>query len=165
MELKSLKSYALLENVLFLKKNALFSTIKTSELSAVAAIAEELSFHDGEEIVKENDPGDSAFIIKEGRIKIVKKTPDNRCINLAELASGDFFGEMSLFDEATRSATAVALTPCIMLRLMRDDLIDVIHEYPSIAVELIKIFVKRLRAANTMIESGSGYPGFSGFSG
>jgi CRP/FNR family transcriptional regulator, cyclic AMP receptor protein len=151
MELQSLKTFSVLENVLFLKKTALFSTIKASELRAVASIAEELSFHYGDEIVKENDPGDSAYIIKEGRVKIVKKTPDNRCVDLAELIAGDFFGEMSLFDEEPRSASAVAKTPCIVLRLVREDFIDVIGEHPSIAVELIKIFVKRLRAANTRI--------------
>jgi CRP-like cAMP-binding protein len=152
MELKTLKSYSLLENVIFLKKTALFSSIKTSELRAVASIVEELSFHYGDEIVKENDPGDSAYIIKEGRVKIVKKTPDNQLVKLADLSAGEFFGEMSLFDDEARSATAYAQTPCILLRLMRDDLMDVLTEYPSIAVELIKIFVKRLRAADARID-------------
>jgi CRP-like cAMP-binding protein len=155
MELKSLTSYALLENVMFLKKNPLFSNIMTGELKAVAAISEELSFHDGEEIVKEHDPGDSAFIIKEGRVTIVKRTADDQNLNLAQLGEGDFFGEMSLFDDEPRSATAVAQSPCILLRISRDELIDVIREYPSIAIELIRIFVKRLRAANAMIENGN----------
>jgi CRP/FNR family transcriptional regulator, cyclic AMP receptor protein len=154
MELNSLKSFSLLENVLFLKKTALFSNIKTSELKAIASVVEEMSFHYGEAIVKENDPGDSAYIIKEGRIKIVKKAPDNCPVDLAELSEGDFFGEMSLFDDEARSASAFAVTPCVVLKLMRDDLIDVIGEHPSIAVELIKIFVKRLRAADARIERG-----------
>jgi|WetSurMetagenome_2_1015567.scaffolds.fasta_scaffold132897_2 CRP-like cAMP-binding protein len=153
MELSNLKSFSLLENVLFLKKTALFSTIKTDELRAIASVVEEISFHYGNEIVKESDPGDSAYIIKEGRIKIVRKTPDNRTIDLAELSEGDFFGEMSLFDDEARSASAYALTPCIVLRLMREDLMDVIGEHPSIAIELIKIFVKRLRSSIARIES------------
>jgi CRP/FNR family cyclic AMP-dependent transcriptional regulator len=153
MELKSLKSFSLLENVIFLKKTALFSNIKTNELKAIASVVEEVSFHYGDEIVKESDPGDAAYIIKEGRIKIVKKTPENRIVHLAELSPGECFGEMSLFDEESRSATACALTPCVVLRLRRDDLIDVMQEHPSIAVELIKIFVRRLRKADTRIES------------
>ena len=152
MELKSLKSFALLENVIFLKKIALFSNIKTSELRMIAAIAEELSFRQDAIIVKENDPGDSAYIIKEGCVKIVKKTPDNRPVDIAELCAGEFFGEMSLFDGEPRSATAFAKTPCIVLRLMRENLFDVMEEHPSIAVELIKIFVKRLRATIARIE-------------
>jgi CRP/FNR family transcriptional regulator, cyclic AMP receptor protein len=155
MELKSLTSYALLENVMFLKKNPLFSNIITGELKAVAAITEELSFQFGEEIVKERDPGDSAFIIKEGRVSIVKKTADDRNLNLAELCEGDFFGEMSLLDGEPRSATAVAQSPCTLLRITRDEFTDVIREYPSIAIELIRIFVKRLRAANALIEGGN----------
>ncbi len=155
MELNSLKSYSLLENVLFLKKTALFSNIKTSELRAIASVVEEISFHYGDVIVKENDPGDSAYIIKEGRIKIVKKTPNGGGVDLAVLSEGEFFGEMSLFDDEARSASAYAQTPCVMLKLMRDDLIDVIGEYPSIAVELIKLFVKRLRASNARIESNA----------
>ena len=153
MELKTLKSFSLLENVIFLKKTALFSNIKTSELRAVASVVEELSFHVGDAIVKENDPGDSAYIIKEGRVKIIKKTPDDRSIKLADLSAGEFFGEMSLFDDEARSATAHAQTPCILLRLQREDFLDVLAEHPSIAIELIKIFVKRLRAADARIES------------
>ena len=155
MELNSLKSFSLLENVLFLKKTALFSNIKTTELRAIAAVVEEHAFHYDDVIVKENDPGDSAYIIKEGRIKIIKKTPDNASVDLAELSEGEFFGEMSLFDDEVRSASAYARTPCVVLRLKRDDLIDVIGEHPSIAVELIKIFVKRLRASNARIGSNT----------
>jgi CRP/FNR family transcriptional regulator len=153
MELNSLKSFALLENVIFLKKIALFSNIRTSELRMIAAIAEELSFSQDAIIVKENDPGDSAYIIKEGRVKIVKETTDNRSVDIADLCAGEFFGEMSLFDGEPRFATAYAKTPCIVLRLMRDELLDVMEEHPSIAVELIKIFVKRLRATIARIES------------
>jgi CRP/FNR family cyclic AMP-dependent transcriptional regulator len=153
MKVTGLKSFPVLENVIFLKKTALFSNVKTSELKAVASIVEELSFTAGDEVVKESDSGDSAYIIKEGRIKITKKASDSGVIDLAELSSGECFGEMSLFDEESRCATAYALTPCVVLRLLRDDLIDVIEEHPYIAVELIKIFVKRLRAANVKIES------------
>ena len=93
------------------------------------------------------------YIIKEGRVKITKKTPDNKSIDLADLAAGECFGEMTLFDDEARSASAYAITTCVMLRISRDDLIDVLVEHPLIALELLKIFVKRLRKANTRIES------------
>jgi CRP-like cAMP-binding protein len=62
---------------------------------------------------------------------------------------------MTLFDDEARSASAYAITTCVMLRIARDDLIDVLVEHPLIALELLKIFVKRLRKANTRIESPS----------
>jgi CRP/FNR family transcriptional regulator len=149
------KSFAVLENVIFLKKTPLFALVQTRELRAIASIAEEVTFQTGEEVVKESDAGDSMYIIKEGRIKITKKTLDNKSIDLAEIAAGECFGEMTLFDDEARSASAYAITTCVMLRISRDDLIDVLVEHPLIALELLKIFAKRLRKANARIESQS----------
>ncbi len=152
MDTGRLSAFALLENVIFLKKTSLFSQIQTGELRAIASIAETLSFEPGDEVVKESDVGDSMYIIKEGRIKIAKKAGDGAMVDLAELGAGECFGEMSLFDDESRSASAYAVTRCTLLRIARDDLVDVIAEYPFIAVELLKIFVKRLRKANNRIE-------------
>jgi CRP/FNR family transcriptional regulator, cyclic AMP receptor protein len=147
------RSFSALENVIFLKKTALFANVRTSELRAIAGIAEEAVFETGSGIVKENDAGDSMYIIKEGRVTITKKTSDNTLVDLAELGAGECFGEMSLFDDEARSASAYAVTACVMLRISRDDLIDALVEHPIIALELLKIFVKRLRKANARIES------------
>ena len=147
------QSFDLLENVVFLKKTPLFSAVQTSELRAVAGIVEELSIDPGDEVVKESDTGESLYIIKEGKVRITKKTTDNRYIDLADLTPGECFGEMSLFDEESRSASAYALSRCVVLRIRRDDLIDVIVDYPLIAVELLRLFVKRLRKANARIEA------------
>jgi CRP/FNR family transcriptional regulator, cyclic AMP receptor protein len=153
MNNKAMESFDLLENVIFLKKTSLFSAVQTSELRAVAAIVEEFSVKAGEELVKESDAGDCVYIIKDGKVRITKKTTNNRLIDLAELSAGECFGEMALFDDEARSASAYALTTCAVLRIKRDDLIDVILEYPMIAIELLRIFVKRLRKSNTRIES------------
>jgi CRP-like cAMP-binding protein len=153
MDDRSLRSFDLLENVIFLKKTALFSAVLTSELRAIAEIVEEADVEAGKELVKESDPGDCLYVIKAGRVRITKKTSDGRTIDLAELSAGECFGEMALFDEESRSATAYALTPCTVLKVKRDDLLDVIAEYPTIAVELLRIFVRRLRKANARVES------------
>jgi CRP-like cAMP-binding protein len=150
---KTLQSFDLLENVIFLKKTSLFSAVHTSELRAVASIVEEITVEAGDDLVKESDAGDCVYIIKDGKVRITKKTTDNKLIDLAELSAGECFGEMALFDDEARSASASALTKCSVLRIKRDDLIDVILEYPMIAIELLRIFVKRLRKANIRIES------------
>jgi CRP/FNR family cyclic AMP-dependent transcriptional regulator len=153
MEISAFKSFSVLENVIFLKKTSLFARVQTRELRAIAIIAEEVIFETGSEIVKENDAGDSMYIIKDGRVKITKKTLDNNSVDLAQLGTGECFGEMSLFDDEARSASARAITRCVALRVSRDDLIDVLAEHPLIALELLKIFVTRLRKANARIES------------
>ncbi len=126
--------------------------METSDLRAIAAIASELQFESGKEIVRENDVGDSLYIIKVGNVEIVKCVKDKQSITLAELTRGDCFGEMALFDTELRSASVFAKEPCTLICITRDDLNDLLLDYPTIGVEFLKIFVKRLRKANNKIE-------------
>lgn len=146
------QAFRILENVVFLKKTSLFTSMRTHDLRAVAAVAEELSFEPGEEIVHEGDVGDALYLIKEGRIRITKKIDDSESVDLAELGTGECFGDMAVFDAELRSASAFAKGRCVLLRIDGEDLIDVIVECPFIAIEFLKMFVKRLRNANTTIE-------------
>ena len=151
MEQKS--AYSLLEKILVLKRCPMFAMVNTSDLQPVAAIAEELYFVQGDTIVGEGDIGDSLYLIKNGTVQVSKRVGMHGSTVLAELARGDCFGEMSAIDEEVRSASVIARETCSLLRLNKDDLFEVILECPHIGLELLKIFVKRLRSANTLIES------------
>jgi CRP/FNR family transcriptional regulator, cyclic AMP receptor protein len=154
-------TFHILENVIFLKKSALFGSMKTGELRAVAEIADELQFHANDLIVRENDVGDSLYIIKEGVVKITKQVGDRR-LELAELGKGACFGDMAIFDAEVRSASVFAKESCTLLCIESDALKDVLIDYPSIALEFIKIFVQRLRNANKKIENLSALDGEGG---
>ncbi len=146
-------TFHVLENVIFLKKSALFSSMKTSELRAIATIAQELQFVDTKEIVRENDVGDSLYLIKEGSVAIKKVIDETESIHLATLAQGECFGEMALFDTEVRSASVYAQGSCTLLCIQREELFDLLIDFPTIATEFLKIFIKRLRSANKKVES------------
>jgi CRP-like cAMP-binding protein len=137
----------LLHTVIFLKKTALFAGMHTADLRAIAAIAEDLRVEAGERIVTENDIGDAMYVIKRGQVDVVKSA----ATHLASLGPGDCFGDMSVFDAELRSASVIAQSPCLVLRIGGDDILDVIQEAPSIAVGFLKMFIQRLRAANARI--------------
>jgi len=145
-------SYAILENILVLKKSSLFADVQTGELRAVAEIVDELSFKKGDYIVKERDLGDSLYMIKHGSVFITKEIGWGEFTYLAELSVGNCFGEMAIFDDEVRSASVRAKEDCVVLRIGRDDLLDAILEYPHIGIELLRIFVRRLRSANERME-------------
>jgi CRP-like cAMP-binding protein len=147
------QAFKILENVVFLKKTPLFSSMRTHDLRAVAAVVEELTFEPGEEVVREGDVGDALFLIKEGNIRIAKKVGENNSVDLAEIGEGECFGDMAVFDAELRSASAFAKGRTVVLRLDGEDLIDVIVECPYIAIEFLKMFVKRLRKANEAAEN------------
>jgi CRP/FNR family transcriptional regulator len=156
MDIKT--SFAQLENILVLKKSALFTSVSTSDLRAVADVAEELRFRADEIIVTEGDIGDALYLIKSGLVKVTKEIGPGRSVDLATMEAGECFGEMAAIDEEVRSATVAADGECIVLRISKDDLLDVLREYPHISVELLRIFVKRLRHANRQIENLSQEP-------
>jgi CRP-like cAMP-binding protein len=151
MDIKA--SYALLEKILVLKKSTLFASVSTSELRAVAAVTEELQFKPGDHIVRENEIGDALFLIKNGSVRISKNVGAGRSVDLAFLDAGECFGEMAAIDEEVRSATVSAKQECAVLRISKDNLLDVLQECPHIGIELLRIFVKRLRHANSRIEA------------
>lgn len=141
-----------IDRVIFLKQGSLFSSMRSGDLRALAAVAEELVFEPGQWVVRENELGDSLYLIREGSMVVIKSVAGGKEVTLTSLSSGDCFGDMSIFDAEVRSASVKADQHCRLLRIGRDDMFDVLSEHPGIGVELIRIFVKRLRGANLQIE-------------
>ena len=145
----------LMENVIFLKKYTLFSGLNTDELRTLAVIAEEIDVVDGTCIVKENDAGDSMFIIKRGELKIVKGSGET-AIQLAVIPKNGYFGEMVLFEEGQlRSASALAMGDCTLLVFHRDELLEAMKRHPTIAFEFIKMFGRRLGNTNEQLREAN----------
>ena len=102
-----------------LKPIAVLNTLDDAALAGLAAVLEERACADGETIFAEGDPGDAMFFIAEGLVRIEKRTGAEATLvkTLAVLEAGNYFGEMSLFDQKPRSASAVAAGPTRLLRL------------------------------------------------
>lgn len=138
----------LMDNVVFLKKNTIFSGLSTEEIKAIAAISKEIEVEDNVCIVEENSFGNSMFIIKTGKLKIIKGQGKNK-IELAELNKNESFGEIVLFEEESlRTASVFASGKCILLCIERDEFLEQIMYHPKIAIELLKSFGQRLRKTN-----------------
>ena len=68
------------------------------------------------------------------------------------LAAGDFFGDMSLFDDKPRTGTVIALVPSSFLALGKSAFFDVLEKHPSVSIRLIKTLTDRLRLMDTFLE-------------
>jgi CRP-like cAMP-binding protein len=107
-------------------------------------------YNAGEVIVQENDLGETAYLIGQGRVEVTKEL-DGRNVHLAYLDVGEIFGEMSMIDEKPRSATVTAVTETVVSELHRDDFFDSFQTQPEVALKLLKILFERLREAGAMI--------------
>jgi CRP-like cAMP-binding protein len=128
------------EKVLFLKSIDLFSQIPGEDLSQIAQITDEVHYEEGDEIFHEGDPGDSLYLVIEGRVRVHKGGHD-----LAVLGERQVFGEMSLLDSEPRSASVGAMTDLTLLKIARDDFNEILAEKAEIAQGVIKVLTRRLR--------------------
>lgn len=128
----------------FLRKVPLFEELDDRSLNAIAAGAIEQNYPPGHEIVREGDTGVGAYIIRSGRVEVVQSR-GGQPVKLAELTTGDFFGDMALIDEFPRSATVRAVEPTTCLGLTRWHFRGVLDSYPEIALRILPVLTRRIR--------------------
>src|SRR6056297_3257378 len=106
---------------------------------------------DGTVIFEEGQSGDKMYIIQSGAVRITK-TIDGRVHQLAELVKGDFFGEMAIVSNITRSATATASGTVEILSFDRQGFESMIGKNTKIAMNVIDKLSKRLQNSNAQIQ-------------
>jgi hypothetical protein len=103
------------------------------------------------EIVKQGDPGDAMFFVLEGEVR-VRLMIGGKETTLVTMGAGEFFGEISLFDDGPRSADIVANEDSTLLRFGVDDFHTLIREHPALAAPLLlaigRTLTARIRADN-----------------
>lgn len=109
------------------------------------------TFAAGEVIFREDEAGTDAFLLQEGRVRLLKHVR-NVERSLIVLKPGDLFGESALVDSAVRSSTAVALTDGVALALDRQTFRSLLVNYPPIAARVMEQLVRRVRDAEDQIE-------------
>lgn len=107
-------------------------------------------YKDTEIIIQQGDQGDCMFVIQEGLVEIVKEM-DGGEVLLALRGSGEFFGEMAIFEHEVRSATARALGEVRVLTIDKKNLLRRIHEDPSMAFHLVQSMSARIRELSNEI--------------
>jgi CRP-like cAMP-binding protein len=136
---------AISEKILLLKRIDIFAGLSVSELSAIASVTEEIDYLPGVQVIREGDTGDALYLIISGKVAVVKRLEDGTEMELDQIASGDYFGEMALFEDSKRSASIVTLEGTRLLFLHKQDFNDMVREYPQIALAICNALSERIR--------------------
>lgn len=139
----------------FLRRMVLFKDLAEPHLTALALRLRERRLGKGEVLFREGDPGRELFLIREGSVVISKPVMGRVEQVLARMGPGEFFGEMSLFDESTRSATVQAETKTVLLSLDRENLQGLIEMNPEAAAaffyRLVQVLIRRIRETGNLV--------------
>ncbi len=111
----------------------------------------EKPIQEGEVIFAEDETGDTMYIIRVGRVEIRKRAAGKQIV-LAVLKEGDFFGEMSLFGDSRRSATAVALENGILICIGKKMLDQQLSRVPEWFLVMFKALTRRLRKTDALLQ-------------
>ena len=140
-----------------LNKIPLFADLNKDELERIAALLQEESHPKDAKIFAEGDEGNRLYIIKSGNVRISKFVAGIGEEALAILKPGDFFGEMSLLDDAPRSADAIAHEDCDLLFIDAQAFESLLFLDKDLAYNVLWTFVRslsiRLRETNNKIRS------------
>ncbi|OFX29069.1 MAG: hypothetical protein A2Z07_07545 [Armatimonadetes bacterium RBG_16_67_12] len=124
-----------------LRRVDLFGAVSARSLGLIADAAVDLAFPAGEYIVRQGQIGTGFYLIVGGRVRVLRGSE-----RLAHLGPGEFFGELSVLDQAPRMAHVIAEEPTICLALASWDLTRLLEKNPRIALAMLRVVARRLRA-------------------
>jgi len=135
----------------------LFADLEEEQLERIVGLLHRLEVQPENEIVVEGETGQRLYIIVDGTAQVRQVLDTDRAKVLASLGKGNFFGELALLDSGPRSASVVAVTPCELYYLDRDEFMDLLKKFPEMAIKLAQTLAGRLRRANRQIKDLSLY--------
>jgi CRP-like cAMP-binding protein len=138
---------SLFDTAVALQASALFERLSAEALLPLAALCEELDLESGECLFQQGDPGDALYVIVRGEVLVLRGGEF-----VARLGAGQCVGELAVLDWETRSAQAIAEGSTQLIRLERNDLLDVLRDYPVVVEGMVQVLVERIRRLQVLPE-------------
>ena len=131
----------------------LFEGLSDEDREALAQRLAERAFKPDEMVFAKGDQGSSMYIVLTGAVQIFLPPPDKDTppVILKDIRTGEYFGELSLFDDKPRSASVKATVETTLLELTRDELGEHLHKSKSAALAILSEMANRLRETNAML--------------
>jgi uncharacterized membrane protein len=137
----------------FLANISLFAQLDDDERSVLASAMQERPVKVGEVLFKAGEPGDSMFIVQAGKVELYVKDKAGQKIVLHESEPGEFFGELSLLDGGSRTATGCVTVEGVLLVLDREDLQQLFRKRPDAALDMLAAMGRMTRKANSLLQA------------
>lgn len=129
------------EKVIFLQDVDIFVKIPLEDLAYIAMIAEEVTAEFGQVIYSEGDESDSMYMVLEGSVRLHREG-----IEVMVAGPRDVFGTWALFDNENRIVTATSIEDSNLLRIDKEEFLDLLSDHSKITEGVLKVMATRLRS-------------------
>lgn len=139
-----------------LRAIGIFQAFTNEELEKIQRLIFEKEYRAGATLFLEGMPGEVLYLVKSGQVEIYKRRQDGE-FAMAVLSPGDILGEMSLIDDAPRSASARVIRDSRLLVITKKNFQEIMQAHPQAAnkilIVLLRIVNRRLRETNEKLAS------------
>jgi len=132
--------FTTIEKVILLQSVDVFSDVASEQLAYLAAISEEASYLKDDVVYAEGEMSDSLYLVIEGKVRLHRGADD-----ILVAGRNDAFGTWALFDDEPRVATATIVEDARLLRIDREDFLELLSDHTEITQGVFKNIVGRLR--------------------
>ena len=136
----------------YLKKSSLFNCLNSFQLARLGRVIAVKSYKKDALIFSEGDPASGFYIVAEGRVKIYKLSSQGKEYIMHVASSGQTIAEVTVFSGKDYPAYAQAITNSTLLFLPKLQLLDILREYPEIALRMLAALSQRQRRFAELIE-------------
>ena len=142
----------------FMKDVSIFKDLTAVQMAKVESISNVRNCKKGEVIIKEGDAGTEFFTVIDGLIAINKNVAGGRRRNLVNLSAGETFGELVMFDQEPRSASAEAVKDSTIAVFQIDRFMEIMKRDVDLSnrvqIQIIKMMCERLRNTDNLLNEG-----------
>ena len=142
-----------MDRLQILKKTVFFSSVSEATQKEVSRLFAEEKYQRDDYIFFEGDTPEWLYIVKEGKVKLVKHSGSGKDVILQIFAPGDMFGEFALFDRKPYPTSAQVMEPSSVLKLSRKEFLLFFGRHPFVATEMIMELGRQLQEAHATIKS------------
>jgi CRP-like cAMP-binding protein len=143
---------SLQEEVELLRRIPLFAKVEPPKLKLLAFASERVTFEPGQELFHQGDMPDAAYIIIDGTADVILDTPSGQ-ITVATVGCNESVGEMGIICDMPRTATVQANSRLVTLKVSKDLFFRMIVDFPSMAIEIMRVMAHRLEHANAQLRT------------
>jgi len=136
-----------------LRSVPLFASLDDAAATELRSLLSDRTVPQNTRLFKQGDKGDAMYLIESGRVRITIRDDDDQEVTLAELAQGDFFGEMAIIDGRQRSADAKVIEDARFAILSRESFLSFVRSNPDVALEMLSALTERLRRTDELLRS------------
>lgn len=131
------------DEVEMLRRVPIFARIAPAKLKLLAFASDRVTCREGQNLFRQGDTGDAAYVILSGTADVVVDTPAGE-IRVAEVEKNSIVGEIAILCDVSRTATVRATSRLEVLKISKEHFLNLLSDFPDIAVEIMRVLADRL---------------------